>query len=349
MTELQNRLPAGLAVVPVDLIQPCPIQPRVNISVDFVDKLCGSIKAGRHQPLLEVEPAPGQRGSYQIVCGEQRWRAAKAAGLLEILVRIHPHLGYLERLEKQYEENRLRADLDLIEEAYCILLDKTIRDIAVAEQLLRGSLVPFQPLDEKRVLHREEFVEHLDGLRKLLVKQKTHTVKGADGNLVAGPLSPWRESEHALGISESQRQAKLGVLRLGPELLSELRELPAEHAIQISRLPDADHQAELVQRARELTHRQVHRVVDRLLRDPDLDVAKLVETELIGDPEAVADPLTFDEQLQVLADLCRRLVRALRNLGSTVSTAERTTVGDLLACLNAEMGDFRLDRGNDRK
>jgi ParB/RepB/Spo0J family partition protein len=344
-----DRLPAGLAIVPVELIQPCPIQPRVNVSVDFVDKLSGSIKAGRHQPLLEVEPAPGQRGSYQIVCGEQRWRAAKAAGLLEILVRIHPHLGYLERLEKQYEENRLRADLDLVEEAYCILLDKTIRDIAVAEQLLRNSLVPFQPLDEKRILHREEFVEHLDGLRKRLVKHKTHTVKGADGNLVAGPLSPWRESEHALGISESQRKAKLGVLRLGPELLSELRELPAEHAIQISRLPDADHQAELVQRARELTHRQVHRVVDRLLRDPDLDVAKLVETELSGDPEAVADPLTFDEQLQVLADLCRRLVRALRNLGSTVSTDERATVGDLLACLNAEMGDFRLDRRNDRK
>src|SRR5438132_6917937 len=142
----QNRLPAGLALVPVDLIQPCPIQPRVNVSVDFIDKLSGSIKAGRHQPLLEVEPAPGHRGRYQIVFGEQRWRAAKTAGLPEILVRIHPHLGYLERLEKQYEENRLRADLDLVEEAFCILIDKTIRYIVVAEQLLRYSLVPFQPL-----------------------------------------------------------------------------------------------------------------------------------------------------------------------------------------------------------
>jgi ParB-like chromosome segregation protein Spo0J len=345
----QNRLPAGLAVVPVHLIQPCPIQPRVNVSVDFVDKLSDSIKAGRHQPLLEVEPAPGQRGRYQIVCGEQRWRAAKAAGLLEILVRIHPHLGYLERLEKQYEENRLRADLDLVEEAYCILLDKTIRDIVVAEQLLSDSLVPFPPLDERWIIHREEFVEHLDCLRKLLVKHKTHTVKGADGKSVAGPLSPWRESEQALGISESQRKAKLGVLRLGPELLEELRELPAEHAIQISRLPDADNQAALVQRARELTHRQVHRVVDRLLHDPDLEVATLVETELHADKEAVAEPLAFDHQLQVLADLCRQLVRVLRNLSSTVSVNERTTVGDLLASLDPEMTDFRSGPGNDRK
>ncbi|HEY4914152.1 MAG TPA: ParB/RepB/Spo0J family partition protein, partial [Candidatus Dormibacteraeota bacterium] len=212
-----NRVPPGLAIVPIDLIQPCPIQPRVNVSVDLVAKLSDSIRSGRHQPLLEVEPAPGQRGRYQIVCGEQRWRAAKAAGLLEILVRVHPHLGYLERLEKQYEENHLRADLDVVEEAHCILVDKTIRDIAVAEQLLRDSLVPFEPLDEKRIVHREEFAQHVDGLRELLVKHKTHIVKGTEGKPVAGPLSTWRETEKALGISESQRKVKVGLLRLDPE------------------------------------------------------------------------------------------------------------------------------------
>jgi len=335
----QNRLPAGLAVVPVDLIQPCPIQPRVNVSVDLVEKLSGSMKAGRHQPLLEVEPAPGIPGHYQIICGEQRWRAAKAAGLLEILVRIHPHLRYLERLEKQYEENRLRADLDLVEEAYCILLDKTLRDIAVAEQLLCESLVPFQPLDERRILHREEFAEHLDGLRELLVRHKTHTVKGADGKPIAGQLSHWRESERALGISESQRKAKLAVLRLGPELLDVLRELPSEHAIQIARLHDANHQAELVQRARELTHRQVHRVVDRLLQDADLDVATLVERELRRHTD-VADPLAFDEQVQVLADLCRQLARMLSNLRSRSHEGDSAWVHALLTDLRRELDAF---------
>ena len=72
----QERVPPGLAMVPVDLIQVCPIQPRVNVSVDLVEKLSESIRSGRHQPLLEVEPAPGLPGRYQIVCGEQRWRAA---------------------------------------------------------------------------------------------------------------------------------------------------------------------------------------------------------------------------------------------------------------------------------
>ena len=335
----QTRLPTGLAIVPVDLIQPCPIQPRVNVSVEFVDKLSTSIKAGRHQPLLEVEPAPGHRGKYQIVFGEQRWRAAKAAGLLEILVRIHPHLGYLERLEKQYEENRLRADLDLVEEAHCILLDKTIRDIAVAEQLLRDSLVPFQPLDERRILHREEFAEHLDGLRKLLVRHKTHTVKGADGKPIAGLLSHWRESERALGISESQRKAKVGVLRLDREELERVRSLSQEHAVQISRLADKEQRAELLKRAPELTHRQVHRVVDRLLADRELDV----DGALGGDPET-AESVTFESRLEAIADLCRQLARSLRNLAREITPDQHELVSGLIGGLDRDLAEFRLAR-----
>ena len=339
-----NRVPPGLAIVPIDLIQPCPIQPRVNVSVDLVAKLSDSIRSGRHQPLLEVEPAPGMRGRYQIVFGEQRWRAAKAAGLLEILVRVHPHLGYLERLEKQYEENHLRANLDVVEEAHCIVVDKTIRDIAIAEQLLRESLVPFKPLDEKRIVHRQEFVQHLDGLREMLVKHKTHIVNGADGKPVAKPLSRWRETEKALGISESQRKVKVGLLRLDPEEQDRVRPLPQEHAIQISRLADKEQRTELIERAAELTHREVRRAVDRLLADRELDV----DGALAGEPNE-PEPLTFESRLDAIADLCRQLVRALRNLDPDVSADERRAVSHLLACVDAEMTDFRSVPGNDRK
>ena len=339
-----NRVPPGLAIVPIDLIQPCPIQPRVNVSVDLVAKLSDSIRSGRHQPLLEVEPAPGMRGRYQIVFGEQRWRAAKVAGLLEILVRVHPHLGYLERLEKQYEENHLRADLDVVEEAHCIVVDKTIRDIAIAEQLLRESLVPFKPLDEKRIVHRQEFVQHLDGLREMLVKHKTHIVNGADGKPVAKPLSRWRETEKALGISESQRKVKVGLLRLDPEEQDRVRPLPQEHAIQISRLADKEQRTELIERAAKLTHREVRRAVDRLLADRELDV----DGALAGNPET-PEPLTFESRLDAIADLCRQLVRALRNLDPVVSADERRAVSDLLASVDAEMTDFRSGPGNDRK
>jgi len=332
-----NRVPPGLAIVPIDLIQPCPIQPRVNVSVDLVAKLSDSIRSGRHQPLLEVEPAPGLPGRYQIVFGEQRWRAAKAAGLLEILVRVHPHLGYLERLEKQYEENHLRADLDVVEEAHCILVDKTIRDIAIAELLLRDSLVPFKPLDEKRILHRQEFVQHLDGLRELLVKHKTHIVKGADGTPVAKPLSRWRETEKALGISESQRKVKVGLLRLDPEEQDRVRPLPQEHAVQISRLADKKQRTELIERAGELTHREVRRAVDRLLADRGLDV----DGALAGDPDT-PEPFTFDSRLEAIADLCRQLARALRNLTREITSEERDLVSGLLAGLDRDLADFRM-------
>ena len=339
-----NRVPPGLAIVPIDLIQPCPIQPRVNVSVDLIEQLSDSIRSGRHQPLLEVEPASGQRGRYQILCGEQRWRAAKAAGLLEILVRVHPHLGYLERLEKQYEENHLRADLDVVEEAHCILLDKTIRDIAVAEQLLRDSLVPFEPLDEKRIVHREEFAQHLDGLRELLVKHKTNVVKGTDGKPVAGPLSTWRETEKALGISESRRKVKVGLLRLDPEEQERVRPLPQEHAAQISRLADKEQRTELIERAAELTHREVRRAVNRLLAERDLDV----DGALASDRET-PEPFTFESRLDAIADLCRQLARALRNLAREITSEERELVSGVLGGLDPDLAEFRVTEAIDIK
>src|SRR6059058_1272764 len=151
--------PGGVAVLPLAVIDRCPIQPRVNISLRLVEQLSASMKAGRHQPLVDVEPAPEKRGRYQIVSGEQRWRAARAAGLTQVLARLHPPLGYLERLETQFEENHLRADLDPVEEAHCIFLHKTLRDIEVAEQFLRGASVDFKPLEDKRIGKREAFVE----------------------------------------------------------------------------------------------------------------------------------------------------------------------------------------------
>jgi ParB-like chromosome segregation protein Spo0J len=298
------------------------------------------MEAGRHQPLLEVEPAPGERGRYQIVCGEQRWRAAIAAGLAEVLVRLLPRLGYLERLEKQYEENRLRADLDISEEAHLIVLDKTIRDIAVAEELLRGSLVPFESLDDRRITRREDFGEHLDDLKALLVRKKVHAIRTSEGRVIAGSLSPWRETEKALGISESQRKAKVGVLRLDADLLDEARTLPSEHAIQIAKLDGRDRQAEMLQRSRDLglTCREVQDSVDRLRHDEALGVDDAIAAARSKPDEPAV--LAFDQQLANLGDLCRQLVRLLSNLRSTVDPEERRDAESALTDLRDHIDRF---------
>ena len=341
MTTRAATHPEGVAVLPLAVIDPCPIQPRVNISMRLVEQLSASMKAGRHQPLVDVEPAPGHRGRYQIVSGEQRWRAARAAGLTRVLARLHPPLGYLERLEKQFEENHLRADLDPVEEAHCIFLHKTLRDIDVAEQFLRSASVDFQPLKDKRIGKREEFLEHLGGLRKLLVQNRINVVN-QDGRLVAGPLAPWRETEKALGISESGRKAKVAILRLDPQLQDELRTLPAEHAIQIARLDDSTQQAQLVERARDLTHREVHQAVDRLRGDPDLTVSAAL-AESTDAPRQHADPLAFEVQMSRISDLCRQLVRMVNNLHRGLTHPERGQLRDTLADLRHALGAFEAE------
>ncbi|MGH7765341.1 MAG: hypothetical protein ACREOM_13090, partial [Candidatus Dormibacteraceae bacterium] len=89
-----------------------------------------------------------------------------------------------------------------------------------------------------------------------------------------------------------------------PDLREAVRDLPAEHAIQISRLTDRKQQEELVARAPQLTYKQVRAAVDRLRCDADLSVDDALSRTDAGD-------VAFDEQLAILGDLCRQLVRLI--------------------------------------
>ena len=136
--------------------------------------------------------------------------------------------------------------------------------------------------------------------------------------LYPGPLSPWRETEQALGVSESSRKAKVGILRLDLDVQEQVRALPAEHAIQISRLGDRERQIELAAHARELTHDQVRGAVEAAVAPP---------------PPAHRDEdgqLSFQQQLSNLADLCRQLLRLLANVRPRLSPDERREVGAVL-------------------
>ena len=324
-----NNLPDDIALMPVDQIHPSPLQPRNSVSMDLVRKLAESMRAGRHLPILEVEPDQQDPVKYQIVCGEQRWRAAKEAGLERVLVRIHRQLDYLTRLQKQYEENRLRADLSPFEDAQLVLTVKTLRDIAAAERLLQDGAVAFTPLADRRVTSAASLTEHLESLKKLLLEHRLHVLKTGDGPVVA-PLSPWRETEHALGISDATRKAKLSVLRLEPEVRAETNALPARHAPLIARIEGRQRRVELVERAPQLTHRQLLATVRRLRADPDLNVEDAVAGKA---PAPDTDPLAFENQLAGLADLCRQLARLLANLRPRVTAEEREHVCGVLAGL----------------
>ena len=100
--------------VPVELIVPNPRQPRRSFDQDALLALSSSLRErGVLQPVL-IRPVAG--GTYELVAGERRWRAAQLAGLdtIPALVRARDDA---ESLEAALIENMAREDLNPVEEA----------------------------------------------------------------------------------------------------------------------------------------------------------------------------------------------------------------------------------------
>lgn len=103
-----------LRELPVELIEPNPEQPRKRFDEDALQALAGSLgELGVLQPVL-VRPRPG--GTFELVAGERRWRAARIAGLKEIPAIVRPRTDAA-ALELALIENMAREDLNPIEEA----------------------------------------------------------------------------------------------------------------------------------------------------------------------------------------------------------------------------------------
>lgn len=113
---------ARFAELPVDAIQPNPRQPRSVFDDDELHELIGSIKEiGVLQPVV-VRPAEG--GQYELVMGERRWRASRAAGF-DVIPAIIRETEESDLLRDALLENLHRAALNPLEEAaaYQQLLD----------------------------------------------------------------------------------------------------------------------------------------------------------------------------------------------------------------------------------
>jgi ParB family chromosome partitioning protein len=103
--------------VDIDLIEPNHDQPRKHLDDDRLEDLARSIKAnGIIQPIVARR---ADRGRYQIIAGERRWRAAQRAGLLRVPVvvkEVEP-TDRRRQLEMALIENIQRENLNPIEEA----------------------------------------------------------------------------------------------------------------------------------------------------------------------------------------------------------------------------------------
>lgn len=101
--------------LPIAALRPNRLQPRVSFDEAELDELAASIRdRGLVQPLVVT---PAGDGTYTIVAGERRFRAARRAGLESVPVVVRAVGGEGELLELALVENLQRADLNALEEA----------------------------------------------------------------------------------------------------------------------------------------------------------------------------------------------------------------------------------------
>ena len=113
-TERLQDSDAILRELPISEIVANTYQPRSHFDEEALVSLSASIRAvGVLQPILVRELG---EGSYELIAGERRWRAAKRAGLQTIpaIVRTAEDEG---SLEQALVENLHREDLGALEEA----------------------------------------------------------------------------------------------------------------------------------------------------------------------------------------------------------------------------------------
>lgn len=106
----------GYQDLAVAAIEASPTNPRKTFDAKKLEELTESVKQhGVLEPVL-VRPHPKKRGRYELIAGERRWRASKAAKVATIPA-IVKDLDDLTTLEVQVVENLQREDIHPLEEA----------------------------------------------------------------------------------------------------------------------------------------------------------------------------------------------------------------------------------------
>ena len=115
--------PAELVQIPVGSIRPNARQPRRRLDPESIAGLAESVRAqGIVQPVIVRRAGDG---TWELIAGERRWRAAKAAGLATVPAVVRAS-DDRESLLLALVENVAREDLSAVEEAraYAVLQDE---------------------------------------------------------------------------------------------------------------------------------------------------------------------------------------------------------------------------------
>jgi len=193
-----------LRELPVSLIKPNPGQPRTKFDPEALSALAASIEtSGIVQPLL-VRPLPD--GSYELVAGERRWRAAQEAGLEKVPAVVRDQ-AEAERLQAALIENMVREDLNPVEEAKaCAAL---VQDLGLTKEELARRVGRSRPAVSNLIRLLELPDETLELLEEgELSEGHGRALLGASGNDIRRRLA--RDAVHGgWSVRETENRVRL--------------------------------------------------------------------------------------------------------------------------------------------
>jgi ParB family chromosome partitioning protein len=227
LPEADQSAAGELRELPVALVKPNPKQPRTQFDQEALDALAASIESsGVIQPLL-VRPL--HDGSYELVAGERRWRAARQAGLDKVPAVVRDS-EQAERLQVALIENMVREDLNPVEEARACAalieeLDVSKEDLARRVGRSRpavSNLIRLLDLPDE-LLELLESGELSEGHGKALLAARGNDVRRRLGREAARHGWSVRETENRAKLASQPKERGAGK-RLDPEEQAALRD-----------------------------------------------------------------------------------------------------------------------------
>jgi ParB family chromosome partitioning protein len=173
----QGRSRRGVRMIPVNHIEPNPEQPRIAFDEETLAELAASIREhGVLQPIL-VRPLDDNR--FQLIAGERRWRASKAANLSTIPALVE-EIDDDTALEISIIENLQREDLSPLDEAS--MYDRMVREHGYSLRKLAQKLGKDKGYLENRLRLADapEEIRELVSLRKDTLSHAYELMKVAD-------------------------------------------------------------------------------------------------------------------------------------------------------------------------
>ncbi len=180
--------------IPLDRIEANPDQPRLAFVQESLDELTASVR--EHGVLQPILVRPHGVGQFQLIAGERRWRASRAAGLATIPSLIE-EMDDETALEIAIIENLQREDLSPLDEA--IMYDRMIRERGYSVRRLAQKLGKDKGYLENRLRLADAppEIKELVSLRKDTVSHAYELLKVSDpkrrkrlaGQVARGELS----------------------------------------------------------------------------------------------------------------------------------------------------------------